>query len=309
MEDEEFNADVGQYFERLFERHLSMSHEWFPHELVPWSRGRDFEPNETFDPREYPLDDAVRSALIVNLLTEDNLPYYFGVVDDMFGADGIWGEWARRWTAEEARHATVIRDYLMVTRAVDPIALERSRMAVMSTGFRFSGSPLEGCVYGAFQELATRIAHRNTGKRLPDPVGFKIMAKVAADENLHFLVYRDLVSAGIEANPSAAVIVIERQVRRFEMPGMAIPGFKAHALAISRAGIYDLASFYEHIVEGLVLRHWQLEHLTGLNPVAEQAREQLLVRASRLERLAHRREDARAQASAEREDVVGAGTR
>ena len=27
----------------LLERHLATSKEWFPHELVPWSRGRDFE--------------------------------------------------------------------------------------------------------------------------------------------------------------------------------------------------------------------------------------------------------------------------
>ena len=27
----------------LLERHLATSKEWFPHELVPWSRGRDFD--------------------------------------------------------------------------------------------------------------------------------------------------------------------------------------------------------------------------------------------------------------------------
>ena len=71
----------------------------------------------------------VRSALFVNLLTEDNLPYYFRDIERMFGADGPWGEWVRRWTAEEGRHATVIRDYLTVTRMIDPVALERGRMA------------------------------------------------------------------------------------------------------------------------------------------------------------------------------------
>ncbi|MGH9185224.1 MAG: acyl-ACP desaturase, partial [Acidimicrobiales bacterium] len=62
--------------ERLLERHLASAKEWFPHEFVPWSRGRDFVPDEQWDPDDVDLPDEVRSALFVNLLTEDNLPYY-----------------------------------------------------------------------------------------------------------------------------------------------------------------------------------------------------------------------------------------
>ena len=80
------------------------------------------------------IDDAVRSSLVVNLLTEDNLPYYFRTIERMFGADGAWGAWVRRWTAEEGRHSMAIYGYLMVTRAVDPVALERARMAQVSGG-------------------------------------------------------------------------------------------------------------------------------------------------------------------------------
>jgi acyl-[acyl-carrier-protein] desaturase len=106
---------------RLMERHLTMSKEWFPHELVPWSRGRDFAPDDVWDPEESTIDGRVRSALFVNLLTEDNLPYYFRTIERMFGGDGTWGAWARRWTAEEGRHSIVIRDYLTVTREIDPV--------------------------------------------------------------------------------------------------------------------------------------------------------------------------------------------
>ena len=35
---------------KLLERHLSTAKEWFPHELVPWSRGRDFDEGERWDP-------------------------------------------------------------------------------------------------------------------------------------------------------------------------------------------------------------------------------------------------------------------
>ena len=51
------------------------------------------------------------------------------------------------------------------------------------------------------------------------------MKRVAADENLHYLFYRDLVTAAIELDPSAMMIAIERQIRTFQMPGTGIPGF------------------------------------------------------------------------------------
>ena len=59
------------------------------------------------------------------------------------------------------------------------------------------------------QELATRIAHRNTGKLLEDRLGYEVMARVASDENLHFLFYRDLVTAALEVDPSTTVIALE----------------------------------------------------------------------------------------------------
>src|SRR3954451_22447808 len=92
--------------------------------------------------------------------------------------------------------------------------------------------------YVALQELATRIAHRNTGTRLNDQPGYEVMARVAADENLHYLFYRDLASAALELDPSAMVCAIERQVRDFEMPGGGIVGFARHAAAIASEGIY-----------------------------------------------------------------------
>ena len=88
----------------------------------------------------------------------------------------MWGEWTRRWTAEEGRHAIVIRDYLIVSRAIDPVALERGRMQQVSTGVTPELDGLcEALCYTTLQELATRIAHRNTGGILEDPAGKSIM--------------------------------------------------------------------------------------------------------------------------------------
>ena len=286
--------------EKLVERHISSAKEWFPHLYVPWSRGRDFEPDEAWDPAEFPVPDAVRDALFVNLLTEENLPYYFHTIDNIFGP-GVWGEWIRRWTAEEQRHSIVIRDYLTVTRALDPVELERGRMAQVSGAVvPQPTTPADTLVYVALQELATRLAHRNTGKLLGDPIGYEVMARVAADENLHYLFYRDVVSEALALDPSAVVVAIDRQVREFEMPGTGIHNFTARAASIARAGIYDLALHYDQVLVPVVLRHWKLEEVEGVSAEAEEARTRVLAYMARLESVARRLSERR-QAAQDKE--------
>ncbi|MEU8516312.1 acyl-ACP desaturase [Kitasatospora sp. NPDC048722] len=94
--------------EELMNRHLSSAREWFPHQYVPWSLGRDFEGplgGEPWRPEQSAIGPAVRSALVVNLLTEDNLPGYhwrllraLKVLDR--GGLGPAGEQARERIAE-----------------------------------------------------------------------------------------------------------------------------------------------------------------------------------------------------------------
>src|SRR3954466_2829415 len=108
MSDAEVLRELAPTAAKLVDRHLSNATEWFPHELVPWSRGRDFVPGETWDPHEADLSDVARSALFVNLLTEDNLPYYFRTLSAV-GAGSNWQRWVQQWTAEEGRHSIVIR--------------------------------------------------------------------------------------------------------------------------------------------------------------------------------------------------------
>jgi acyl-[acyl-carrier-protein] desaturase len=267
-------AGVTPVAAELLERHLGTAKEWFPHEMVPWSRGRDFAEGADFDPNEAKLPDAARSALLLNLLTEDNLPHYFRRIAGRFGDDDPWGVWNKRWTAEEGRHAIVIRDYLTVTRSIDLRELERARMLQVSSGIVPNPPSLaDGLVYVTLQELATRIAHRNTGELLEDPYGTAIMRRVAADENLHHIFYRDVTSAALELDPSGMVAAIERQVKSFEMPGAGIPNFKKHARLIASAGVYDFASYHDQILVPVIYKHWRIEHLQNLKAAAEQARD------------------------------------
>jgi acyl-[acyl-carrier-protein] desaturase len=282
MSDAAMLAELLPTAEHLLDRPLGIAKEWFPHDLVQWRRPPEMESAS-------PLPDGVASALFVNVLTEDNLPFYFSSIDGLFGRDGAWGFWTRRWTAEEGRHSIVLRDYLIMSGHIDPVNLERARMAQVTGGVSPQVATIpDAFAYLALQELATRIAHHNTGKALPDAEGHAVMKRVAADENLHYLFYRDLVSAALEIDPSGMMEAINRQVLTFEMPGTGIPDFAQHAKAIARARIYDLGVHYDSILRPVVLGHWDVTGRQGLTPSAEAARDQLLQFIARLGRASAR---------------------
>lgn len=263
----------------LLARHLDAAKEWFPHELLPSS---------TLDSPQQTLPKGLRAALTVNLLTEDNLPFYVLALSRQFGDTEPWWTWVRRWTAEEMRHATVVRDYMTMTRAVDLVELERMRMRFVSEAVvQAPGGVPEAMVYLALQELATRIAHWNTGERL-GATGRAVMHRVAADENLHHLFYRDLVSAGLELDASRFVTAIDSQVRHFTMPGSALPGFTEHSREIAEAGIFSATSLLEQVLVPCVLRHWRLDTLPGLTAEAQRARDRTVAFLERLAIIAPR---------------------
>jgi acyl-[acyl-carrier-protein] desaturase len=282
----------------LVDRHMAATREWFPHELIPWELGAGVEPDRPWSEAESRIPSGVRSALLVNLLTEDNLPYYLRDIERMFGGSEVWDFWNRRWTAEEGRHSIVIRDYITVTRSLCPIELERARMAqVQSAAVPAPPSVLRGFAYLALQELATRIAHRNTGTLLDDAAGYEVMKRVAVDENHHFLFYRDTASAALELCPSEMMLAIDVEVREFEMPGTGIKDFSEHARAIARAGIYDFGIHHDQILEPVVRRQWKIDSIEGLTPEAEQARERVIAYIDRVGRVGERQRD-RAEAPA-----------
>jgi acyl-[acyl-carrier-protein] desaturase len=276
---------------RLFDRHAKVAQEWFPHDFIPYRLGRDFD-KEPWTPDQPRLTGVAQTAFEIGLLTEDNLPSYHRLIHGMFGkGDGAWINWVGRWTAEEGRHAIVLRDYLTVTRNIDPVLLERGRMTQLQQGYDHDApSTLRGLAYVAFQELATRISHRNTGRYSEDPVADRIMVRIAADENLHMVFYRDILGAALQIQPSAAVRAIVDEVLAFEMPGAGIPGFLRKAASIAKAGIYDLRVHRDEVLLPII-RHWQIFELEGLDGAAEEARRRLADHLEALDVAARRFEE------------------
>jgi acyl-[acyl-carrier-protein] desaturase len=290
------SARLTTQLEQSLETHLSRAVDWRPHEYVPWSQGRDFA-ELRWDEAQSRLTPPVRAAVQLNLLTEDNLPGYHGTLRALYGDDEPWRTWLDRWTAEEGRHSIVLRDYLVVTRAVDPDVLEAERMATVSAGYRAPEKDvLRAIAYVSFQELATRVSHRNTGRLSDDPLLDKLLARVAADENLHMVLYRDLAAAALDADPTSMLRAIVEEVAGFQMPGTGIPGFVRRAAVVARAGIYDLRVHRDDVVQPL-LRYWDVFE-RDLPPEAEVERDRLAAVLAeidrRVERLGSRRELVRA---------------
>ena len=252
------------------ERHLSVQKNWYPHEYVPWSEGRTFAGplnGDAWEAKDSKLTSIAQDSLVLNLMTEDNLPSYHTEIAIAMGRDGAWGNWIERWTAEENRHGIVMRDYLMATRGVDPYELEDLRMAHMSLGYQtpYETDMLHTVAYVSFQELATRISHRNTGRISNDSTCEAMLQRIALDENLHMIFYRNLLGKAIDLEPNAAMRAITDVVTNFAMPGVGMPGFGRKAVQIALAGIYDLQQHLDEVIAP-VLRAWNIfdrEDFTG----------------------------------------------
>lgn len=240
----------------LLDAHLENAKVWYPEEFIPYDQGRTFIPGYQWYPEEYPLPDGVRSALYVNTLTEDNLPYYSALIVGMAGdRDHPFAVWARRWTAEEDRHSHVMRGWIETTRAIDPRWLEDGRMAQMSKGeVPQPGTFAELLAYTSLQELATQVAHRNTLRQLPDGSGKRMLGIVAGDEGRHYEFYVGAAEAGFEADPSTMMVALAKQLRGFKMPGTGIIDFERHSQAIADAGIYGPVHFLDHVVLPVIER-------------------------------------------------------
>jgi len=265
----ELMAAIDGEIEELIAEHLRMRPTWYAHDLVRWEEGRNFV-EEPWDESQCTVSPEVREAMLLNLLTEDNLPYYHYAIATQFGEDSAIGRWTRRWTAEEGQHSIAIRDYLLTSRNVDPVELENLRIETVSRGWDSPWTdPIDIFVYTSAQELATRVSHRNTGRVADEETAYEVMKRVAADENYHYIFYKGVVSALLEHDPSACVLSMHKVYSNFNMPGTVIPNFRRRAAHVARAGVYDLRIHAEKVLQP-VLREWRGHTLQNLSPDADE---------------------------------------
>lgn len=273
----------------MFEDHKTNSRRWYPHEILPWGAGQDY--NEVpWSEAQVKVSPDIVMAFETNLLTEDNLPYYHAEIAQMMDKNSIWQEWNRRWTAEEGMHGAAMRDYLYLTRAVEPYEMEQNRLAVMEQGFdRNFDNPLEIFSYTAAQELATRISHLRCGQKADEPIALKLLTLIARDENFHYVFYRGVCAHILKIAPELMLPAMVNQLYSFEMPGSAMSNFEIRQAVIADAGIYGAREHRDQVIRPL-MKFWKIDELTGLSPEAQKQQERLLKLDKLLTRLVERQE-------------------
>jgi acyl-[acyl-carrier-protein] desaturase len=149
-------------------------------------------------------------------------------------------------------------------------------MTHMSTGFKNAHDDqlLHGVAYVSFQELATRISHRNTGRLSGDDACDQLMQRIALDENLHMLFYRNVLGGAMELAPDQALGAVVDVLKNFQMPGHSIEGFGRKSVTLALAGIYDIRQHLDDVIWP-VLRQWNVMERTDFGPEGEALREEL----------------------------------
>ncbi|MCH2412300.1 MAG: acyl-ACP desaturase [Acidimicrobiales bacterium] len=259
----------------LMDTHRERREHWYAHEVVPWEHGRSYR-DDPWDESQATISRPVRTALVLNLLTEDNLPYYHARISGTFPDDSAMADWSKLWTAEEGQHSIAIRDYLLTSRNCDPRSLEDDRLATVTRGWSIAFTdPVDIFNYTSAQELATRVSHRNAGVQADDPIAYELMNRVAIDENHHFMFYRGVTTAMLREAPSLVLKSLRRVLGNFSMPGTEIPNFQRRAVEIARTGIYNLRVHAEQVVQPL-LRYWKIGDIGGLDAEASEAQDELM---------------------------------
>ncbi|CAN5394026.1 acyl-ACP desaturase [soil metagenome] len=285
LSDVQLLRELSPVVEQNINRHMQMRKDWNPHDYIPWSDGKNFYAlgGQDWDPSQSKLSEIAQTAMVQNLLTEDNLPSYHREIAMNFSMDEPWGWWVNRWTAEENRHGIALRDYLLVTRAIDPVELEVLRLEQVTRGFSpgqnqqgdmFAESLFDSVIYVTFQELATRVSHRNTGKACNEPIADQLLARVSADENLHMIFYRDVSAAGLDIAPNQAMKSLHRVLRNFKMPGYTVPDFRRKAVIIAVGGVYDPRIHLDDVVMP-ALKKWRIFEREDFTGVAAELRDDL----------------------------------
>jgi acyl-[acyl-carrier-protein] desaturase len=261
--------------ERLLAEHRARRVHWYFHDMIPWELGRNFK-TEPWEESQCTINERARTSLVLNLLTEDNLPYYHNALERHLPDNSVWREWNGLWTAEEGQHAIAIRSYLLTSRNCNPYELEDDRMATMQVGYQPNWKhPAELLAYTSAQELATRVSHRNAGKITEDKVAFELMRQIASDENHHFMFYKGVMAAMLKEAPALSLEGIYKTMVNFQMPGVGIPGFLRRSIDMAKAGVYNLRIHHDRVLVPLI-EQWGIASMEGLSAKASELQEKLM---------------------------------
>ncbi|WP_207842712.1 acyl-ACP desaturase [Williamsia soli] len=263
----------------IMEDHNAAASPWNPHDWVPWTDGRNyaFLGGEDFDPDQpRPLPEDVTSALLALLLTKDNMPSYHRLMAQKASIFGAWQEVIGSWTAEDNRHAIALRDYLVVSRLMDPEVAEALRLQHMTKGKLQTPRSLTD--YQILDVLALLAVHELQCVAFEEKLIAEsdsevlegIVGKILHDDRVQAKTFTAFINAGIDANITEALKSVDKAVAELELIGADVDNF----------GELDAIAKFNADAVGFVARSLvadlKLESLDGLDEVSEAARRRVL---------------------------------
>jgi acyl-[acyl-carrier-protein] desaturase len=222
-------------------RHIDTEELWYAHDYVPFEQGENFAflGGRDWDPSQVTLPKTVTDALEILLITKDNLAGYHREFVFSFILEEKFGRWIGRWTAEEHLHAIALRNYLVVTREIDPTANEDVRVEHVMKGYRAEGySQIERLVFMAFHERKHAVFCRNLEAQIEEPTLKGLIGRIAKDEERHEEFFANLVSHLLTTKHDETVEAIAKRAAELDVVGGDIDAYADKLDNVAEAGIF-----------------------------------------------------------------------
>jgi acyl-[acyl-carrier-protein] desaturase len=242
--------ELAPIVEANMDRHLSTEEIWFAHDYVPFDRGENFAflGGRDWDPSSMTLPRAFTDACEIMLLLKDDLASHHRELVEHFILEEWWGRWLGRWTAEEHLHAIALRQYLVVTREVDPTANEEARVKYLMQGYRADTyTQVETLVYMAFTERTHAVLCRHLAARLEEPILAGLIDRIARDEARHEEFFSNLVAHCLGYSRDETVAAIAARAADLEVVGGDINTYQDKVQNVAAAGIFGPAELRQAI--------------------------------------------------------------
>ncbi|MCF8611624.1 acyl-ACP desaturase [Gordonia sp. HY285] len=284
LSEDELITALEKALPEIAEEHAEAALHWNPGDWVPWDKGRNFAflGGEDFEPGQETLSPTAAAGLLALLLTKDNLPSIHRVLSIHFPPFSDWRQLIGVWTAEDNRHSIVLRDYLVVTRAMDPVDAENRRRIHVVAGWKQTPEGIEGL--GPLDVLAILAVHENQCAHFitnlieyaEDPDLVTILEKIRTDDAAQAAMFQAYLMAGAVADQEATVLAVDRALAGIEHIGSDIADFDAQREYIS--DFEDVAS--DAAIAAKLAQELKLESLQSLSDEAQAARARILERAA-----------------------------
>ncbi|MCV7031472.1 acyl-ACP desaturase [Mycobacterium sherrisii] len=227
--------------EANMDRHLNTEDIWFAHDYVPFDRGENyaFLGGRDWDPSSMTLPRPLTDACEILLLIKDDLAAHHREFVEHFILEDWWGRWIGRWTAEEHLHAIALREYLVVTREVDPTANEEARVRYVMQGYRADHySQIETLIYMALTERTHAVFTRNLAAKLEEPILAGLVDRISRDEARHEEFFANLVAHCLEYRRDKTIAAIAARAAELQVVGADIEEYQDKVQNVAAAGIF-----------------------------------------------------------------------